>query len=243
MTQLIHVMRWIPYPLRACTSYGARHELRVPLQIEGIFSGTLSYIFNSLQVGTNFSDIVAQAKEAGFTEPDPRDDLAGMDVARKVTILARYKSWLYLLSSWWWAQGLPCYVVMYYSIRKQLPRLNLVAYLICWYHSVPWVPAICCQDYPERHEARAVSIASERWEWKRSVKFHITYWEDNLSTEHSCHRGCLWYKPVCLFTADILLPVRAVSSRDGWEAISSSFAYRFLDCIRIKRGLSVCDFT
>ena len=61
-------------------------------QVEGIFSGTLSYIFNNLQVGTKFSEIVAQAKEAGYTEPDPRDDLAGMDVARKVTILARYAS-------------------------------------------------------------------------------------------------------------------------------------------------------
>ena len=40
-------------------------------------------------MGTRFSDIVTQAKEQGFTEPDPRDDLAGMDVARKVTILAR----------------------------------------------------------------------------------------------------------------------------------------------------------
>ena len=59
------------------------------MQVEGIFSGTLSYIFNNLQPGTSFSDIVTQAKEAGFTEPDPRDDLAGMDVARKVTILAR----------------------------------------------------------------------------------------------------------------------------------------------------------
>lgn len=58
-------------------------------QIEGIFSGTLSYIFNSLAPDKNFSDIVTEAKEAGFTEPDPRDDLAGMDVARKVTILAR----------------------------------------------------------------------------------------------------------------------------------------------------------
>lgn len=39
--------------------------------------------------GAPFSAIVAQAKELGYTEPDPRDDLAGMDVARKVTILAR----------------------------------------------------------------------------------------------------------------------------------------------------------
>lgn len=59
-------------------------------KIEGIFSGTLSYIFNTFGTdGQTFSDIVKGAKAAGFTEPDPRDDLAGMDVARKVTILAR----------------------------------------------------------------------------------------------------------------------------------------------------------
>ena len=40
-------------------------------RIEGIFSGTLSYIFNTLEPGVAFSDIVAQAKEAGYTEPDP----------------------------------------------------------------------------------------------------------------------------------------------------------------------------
>ncbi|CAI0556372.1 unnamed protein product [Linum tenue] len=59
------------------------------LQIEGIFSGTLSYIFNNF-VGTRaFSDVVSEAKEKGYTEPDPRDDLSGTDVARKVIILAR----------------------------------------------------------------------------------------------------------------------------------------------------------
>merc|ERR1712185_719001 len=57
--------------------------------IEGIFSGTLSYIFNTYQPGMKFSDVITDAKEKGFTEPDPRDDLNGMDVARKVTILAR----------------------------------------------------------------------------------------------------------------------------------------------------------
>lgn len=57
--------------------------------VEGIFSGTLSYIFNSWKKGTKYSDIVADAKEKGFTEPDPRDDLGGTDVQRKVTILAR----------------------------------------------------------------------------------------------------------------------------------------------------------
>ncbi|QCD83347.1 bifunctional aspartokinase/homoserine dehydrogenase 2, chloroplastic-like [Vigna unguiculata] len=59
------------------------------LQIEGIFSGTLSYIFNNFKDGRAFSEVVTEAKEAGYTEPDPRDDLSGTDVARKVIILAR----------------------------------------------------------------------------------------------------------------------------------------------------------
>jgi len=58
-------------------------------RIEGILSGTLSYLFNAFDGERPFSEILAQARDAGFTEPDPRDDLSGMDVARKVVILAR----------------------------------------------------------------------------------------------------------------------------------------------------------
>lgn len=58
-------------------------------RIEGIFSGTLSFIFNELQPGRSFSEVVSGAKRRGFTEPDPRDDLSGMDVTRKVVTLAR----------------------------------------------------------------------------------------------------------------------------------------------------------
>ncbi|QLL32468.1 hypothetical protein HG536_0C06370 [Torulaspora globosa] len=62
-------------------------------KIEGIFSGTLSYIFNEFSGieanSVKFSDVVKKAKALGYTEPDPRDDLNGLDVARKVTILAR----------------------------------------------------------------------------------------------------------------------------------------------------------
>lgn len=62
-------------------------------KIEGIFSGTLSYIFNEFSTTSpndvKFSDVVKVAKELGYTEPDPRDDLNGLDVARKVTIVAR----------------------------------------------------------------------------------------------------------------------------------------------------------
>ncbi|HNP35588.1 MAG TPA: bifunctional aspartate kinase/homoserine dehydrogenase I [Woeseiaceae bacterium] len=57
--------------------------------IQGIFSGTLAYLFNVYDGTTPFSEIVRNAKDSGYTEPDPRDDLSGMDVARKLTILAR----------------------------------------------------------------------------------------------------------------------------------------------------------
>ncbi|KAG0213222.1 hypothetical protein BGX33_003061 [Mortierella sp. NVP41] len=65
------------------------------VKIEGIFSGTLSYIFNNFSTldasakPVKFSEVVSVAKELGYTEPDPRDDLNGMDVARKVIILGR----------------------------------------------------------------------------------------------------------------------------------------------------------
>src|SRR5207244_792007 len=58
-------------------------------EIEGILSGTLSYLFNSFNGTRSFSSPVSQARELGYTEPDPRDDLSGTDVGRKVVILAR----------------------------------------------------------------------------------------------------------------------------------------------------------
>ena len=57
--------------------------------ISGIFSGTLAYLFNVFDATKAFSDIVRDANARGYTEPDPRDDLSGMDVARKAVILAR----------------------------------------------------------------------------------------------------------------------------------------------------------
>lgn len=58
-------------------------------RIEGVLSGTLSYIFNSYDGSTPFSEVVKQAREKGYTEPDPREDLNGFDVGRKLLILAR----------------------------------------------------------------------------------------------------------------------------------------------------------
>lgn len=59
-------------------------------RIKGVFSGSLSYIFNNFSVrDEKFSTILKEAMEKGFTEPDPREDLSGNDVARKLLILAR----------------------------------------------------------------------------------------------------------------------------------------------------------
>lgn len=57
--------------------------------IEGILSGTLAYLFSTYDGTVPFSVLVKEAKEMGYTEPDPRDDLSGMDVARKTIILSR----------------------------------------------------------------------------------------------------------------------------------------------------------
>lgn len=59
------------------------------IRIEGILSGSLSYIFNNFGEGVSFSEVVGKAQELGYTEPDPRIDLSGKDVARKLLILAR----------------------------------------------------------------------------------------------------------------------------------------------------------
>jgi len=59
------------------------------VRIDGILSGTLSYLFNTFDGSVPFSTLVADAHGLGFTEPDPREDLSGQDVARKLLILAR----------------------------------------------------------------------------------------------------------------------------------------------------------
>src|SRR5690606_7815250 len=59
------------------------------VKIEAILSGTISYIFNNFKGDASFYDVVKQAQELGYTEPDPRDDLGGVDFMRKMLILAR----------------------------------------------------------------------------------------------------------------------------------------------------------
>ncbi len=59
------------------------------LKIEAILSGTISYIFNNYVGDKTFAEVVRTAQELGYTEPDPRDDLNGMDFSRKMLILGR----------------------------------------------------------------------------------------------------------------------------------------------------------
>lgn len=65
-----------------CNLLSFSYSIAFPLI--NICSGTLSYIFNNFMGSRAFSEVVKEAKEAGYTEPDPRDDLSGTDVARKV---------------------------------------------------------------------------------------------------------------------------------------------------------------
>ena len=58
-------------------------------EVEGVFSGTLAWLFNRFDGTVPFSQLVSEARALGYTEPDPRDDLSGTDVARKLVILAR----------------------------------------------------------------------------------------------------------------------------------------------------------
>ena len=58
-------------------------------KIQAVLSGTLNFVFNNFNEKTTFHDIVAQAQKEGYTEPDPKIDLSGIDVARKILILAR----------------------------------------------------------------------------------------------------------------------------------------------------------
>lgn len=58
-------------------------------ELSGVLSGTMTYLFNELENGTPFSNAIIKARELGYAEPDPRDDLSGEDVARKFLTLAR----------------------------------------------------------------------------------------------------------------------------------------------------------
>ncbi|MCX7996856.1 MAG: hypothetical protein N2691_03855 [Patescibacteria group bacterium] len=80
-------------PLKLLTVAGDRIT-----RVEGCFSGTLGFLCSRLEQGVPYGKAVREAKALGFTEPDPRDDLSGIDVARKALILSRLMGYRYELS-------------------------------------------------------------------------------------------------------------------------------------------------
>lgn len=59
------------------------------IKIQAVLSGSLNFVFNNFKKGVKFHDVVLEAQQQGYTEPDPKIDLSGIDVARKILILAR----------------------------------------------------------------------------------------------------------------------------------------------------------
>lgn len=59
------------------------------IKIQAVLSGSLNFVFNHFSKGSSFHDVVLEAQKQGYTEPDPKIDLSGIDVARKILILAR----------------------------------------------------------------------------------------------------------------------------------------------------------
>jgi aspartokinase/homoserine dehydrogenase 1 len=98
------------------------------ISIEGVLSGTLSYLFNryATDLSVSFSQLVIEAKSLGYTEPDPRDDLSGRDVARKLLILAR-EAGAPLLESEVSVEGLlPDFLVQERTVESFMARLSEV---------------------------------------------------------------------------------------------------------------------
>jgi homoserine dehydrogenase len=118
--------------------------------IEGALSGTLGYLCTRLEEGEAFSMAVAMAKAKGYTEPDPRDDLSGMDVARKALILARLAGWPVELAR---IRVEPLYPAEMASLSvgefmAELPRLD--ADFAAYMGALAGVPRYMAEISPER---------------------------------------------------------------------------------------------
>lgn len=95
------------------------------LKIEGVLSGSLSYIFNNLASEKFFSNIVKEALDLGYTEPDPRVDLGGLDVMRKILILAREVGFAFEMVDISFDPILPSYLIDAPDIKSFFNQLPL----------------------------------------------------------------------------------------------------------------------
>ena len=101
------------------------------LKIEGVLSGTFSYIFNQFNQGANFFQLLEKAQAKGLTEPDPREDLKGTDVVRKLLILVREAGYALEMENISLTSCLPSYLFkekslsnFYKGLREYIPQLE-----------------------------------------------------------------------------------------------------------------------
>ncbi len=136
------------------------------VKIEGILSGTLSYIFNTFSGRQPFSTVLRQANEQGYTEPDPREDLSGQDVGRKLLILAREAGYTLELSD----------IKIENLIPKQLRQLKTVDE---FFRKLP--------QYDAFFEARRVAASKQGMVLRYVARFENSRAEIGLTAVDSSH--------------------------------------------------------
>ncbi|MBN1965356.1 MAG: homoserine dehydrogenase [Anaerolineae bacterium] len=145
-------------------------------RIEGALSGTLGYLCSQLEDGHAFSEIVNTAQARGYTEPDPREDLSGLDVARKALILARLAGWPVELGG---LRVEPLYPEAMAAISTEefaarLPRLD--ADFAAYMGAVTGVPRYMAEIRPSGGEVALKMVGARLAAQLRGTATQVSFW-------------------------------------------------------------------
>ncbi len=135
------------------------------LKIEAVLSGTLNYIFNTISADIPFSKTIQMAKEEGYSEPDPRVDLSGVDVARKILILARESGYKIEMDD--------------ISINRFVPETLFEGSLDAFWQGVP--------DLDAAFEEKRKKLEAENKKWRFVARFENGKAEAGLQVVDSTH--------------------------------------------------------
>ncbi|PIF05657.1 MAG: bifunctional aspartate kinase/homoserine dehydrogenase I [Draconibacterium sp.] len=135
------------------------------LKIEAVLSGTLNFIFNNISAQKPFSKVIKQAKEEGFSEPDPRVDLSGVDVARKILILARESGYQIEMED--------------INIHRFIPDIYFDSTLEEFWKKIP--------ELDDHFEEKRKKLEKENKKWRFVAKFENGQAEAGLQEVGSTH--------------------------------------------------------